>query len=296
MKKILKTDNILSISHKYCTDGSTCQILLSNVFNNITFRNATYFEIDNVLDTTNFDQYDRVFLTDISPSDVRYLDLSDKIVLLDHHGTAEEYSDPKKMRYVLTENSASKLTKNFLESYFNISLSYLNDLVHVVNDYDLWIHNNFKGRFLNELFFFYWETKFRKRFISGDTRFTEKEVKFLRKRKQQFIELYNSLTVHDLPRIKGCFFKENQFVNDLSDKLMNDEGYKIVFCQKPRLKNISVRSRIDEVHIGNVLKDLGIGGGHHDAGGINSMDIADVEKNLFKIEEIIYEKSESSRR
>src|SRR4051812_45137469 len=77
---------ILSITHANCMDGTSCQICLDNVFKNLNCVGVKYNDIDSILTRlidNNFEGYDFVFLTDISPQDANLLKDKNKIILLD---------------------------------------------------------------------------------------------------------------------------------------------------------------------------------------------------------------------
>lgn len=285
MKKLNKTDIILSISHKDL-DGCVCQVILANYFINITYVSTNYSDIDQLLNTIKYNQYDAIFLTDISPSSAYIFEITDKIILIDHHDTAIQYHDPKKNRYVISGYSGSWLVKKYMESVYKINLDHLTNLVYLANDYDMWVHHNKKSRMINELFFYYWETGFRNRFLTGDTRFTNIELKLLRDRCNHFKDVVNNIEVNKLDKIPGCVVISKEFVNDICEKLLN-EGYSIVFCINPKNNRTSIRHRIENLHIGKFCENLKIGGGHKDAAGLTSTKLDEIKSNISKIEDLL---------
>jgi nanoRNase/pAp phosphatase (c-di-AMP/oligoRNAs hydrolase) len=79
-------------------------------------------------------------------------------------------------------------------------------------------------------------------------------------------------------------------VNDLCERLLKDENFDYVFSRNPNNGGMSVRMKVNDgpVHIGNILKKLKLGGGHKEAGGINSMTIQDAKLAIEKVtDEII---------
>lgn len=280
MKEIKLTDKILNLTHKDL-DGVVCSILLKNLFKNITIITTNFEDINKYLVTIDYNKYDWVFVTDLHPMSIEYLE-NPKIILLDHHSSAKEFHDPSKNRFVISKNACgSNVTKRFLERYFKIDLSKFNSLVYLTKDFDLWIHNNKKSKMLNELFYRYWEEKFSERFADGNTRFTKDEINYIRKKIYNFNEIYNNLEIYELPKIKGCLITPNDFSNDCCDKLLKS-GYKVVISLIPKSKHVSIRHSIENFHMGNFLKLLKLGGGHHIAAGFTEDDFSTVQERVEK--------------
>jgi len=280
MKEIKITDRICNLYHKDL-DGISCNILLSNVFKKITSISTNFNDINKYLITLDYSKYDWIFITDLHPKDVEYLN-NPKIILLDHHSSALEFHNPSKNRYVVCSICGAKLVKRFLERYFKINLSKFNNLIYLTNDYDLWIHNNKKSKMLNELFFKYWDDKFRERFFDGSTRFIKEEILWLRKRIKEFKEVYNNLEIYNFPNVNGCMIITENFSNDCCEKLLKEEEYNIVLSMNPKNKHVSVRHNILNFHMGNFLKMLDLGGGHAQAAAFNDDNFNTTEKNIKK--------------
>lgn len=285
-RKLLNRNNkVLNIHHKDL-DGAASSIVVKNVYDDVEFRELRYGEVNNYLKTINFDKYDVVLLTDISPESIEAFDISDKIFLLDHHDTALEYHDPSKNRIVLNGKCAALLVKDFFENLFNIDLSHLNDFVNIVNDYDMWYLQDPRSWGMNELYFKYWDTNFRVRFSTGNTYYTNHEVDFIKKRRKELEETYNNLDRYDFEDIKGTLIIANMFVNDLCHKLMSDRGYKLVCSYNPKSKNISVRSVEPNIHVGEMLRELfsNGAGGHKNSGAFKINDYSEINDKLDIIE------------
>ncbi|MFW6247081.1 MAG: DHHA1 domain-containing protein [bacterium] len=291
MKNIPRDSKVLQILHSDL-DGSVCGVILSHVFDNIKILDTSFYRIDTVLENVNFDEYDFVFLTDISPEDKSKLNLSDKIILLDHHNSSIESNDPSKMHYVVNGNCAAYLVKKFVEKYYKMDLSHLNDLVELTNVYDMW--NKEDPRFsyakkLNDvMFFLYRPRKFREKFFDGRTTFTKEEEEWLVEREKKFERLYDELEVFEFEKINGCVTQGYEFINEIADKLMDEEGYQFVIVRNPKHGRISVRSRYEELDAGGLLKKLGIGGGHEKSAGGFSSDLNDFRNKVEIIEDEVY--------
>lgn len=289
MKKIPKSSRVLNIVH--CDlDGSVCALILSHVFENITIIDTSFYRIDSVLESLDYDKYDFVFLADISPSKKENLYMSDKIILLDHHESAESYNDPSKMHYVVPNKCAAHLTKKFVEKYYGLDLSHLDDLVRLTNDYDMWELKYPDSKKLNDvMFYLYRPKKFRDNFFDGRTYFTDEEEKWLKERDLEFKRLYDSLEIFEFEKINGCVVQSKEFINEICHKLMNEEGYDIVFVRNPYHGRVSIRHNIEGLNMGTILKEKGIGGGHEKSAGLFCDDIDDFQRKAKDLENVIFD-------
>ncbi len=286
------SSKILSITHAFCTDGSCAQLIIENVFKNVTSIACKYDQIDKeleyFLETSVYDNYDFIFITDIAPQNMDILKNKNKVILLDHHNTAVAHHNPNENKYVIPEKfSGSSLTKRFCEDFFGKKLKHLDDLIYLSQDYDLWKKNNAKSTFLNELHFWYYSEEFKERFFNGDTRLNEAEISYLRKRKSDFKDIFNSLDIYDLHNIKGAYCEAGNFLNEIAEKLLKDYSVVFVRNQSQHKNSISVRCRKGFVDVGGILKELGYGGGHSEAGGFSEPDFMKMKEKIEKIEERI---------
>lgn len=291
-KKIINPNmKVLNITHKNCVDGATSQIALKNYFNNIWLMESTYYEIDEVMRNVDTTDYDLVIVSDISPATIDLVEKHDNIILLDHHESALKpvnFHCPEKHRYVYKKECGAALTKRFLETALGIDLSYLDRIIYLANDYDLWIHDDPKSKEFALLFYKYWNNKFIKRFFNGESEWTEDEKEFIRKRNHELEVEWSNTEVYEFGSINGCICYGELFINDICDRLLTREEFDVVIYRNTKNKNVSVRSR-GSVDIGGLVSELGIGGGHKNAGGIAEKDvivlmdkIKNVEKELYK--------------
>ena len=295
MKQIPLDSKILSVSHNDL-DGAVSQIVLGNVYKNITYINQSFYKIDSCLESINYDQYDYVILTDIAPSTDKLLDISDKIVLLDHHGSASTYANGKKNRFVVEGICGAKLTKRFVEKMYDIKLTHLDDLVFLTNDYDLWIHEDSRSKQINDLMFYkYRPRKFREGFMDGRTTFTDEEKEYLEERRLKFEEIYQALNVFEFDKIKGCIVQEREFINEIAERLMDEEDYRFIVIRNPSHGRVSIRHNLDDVDVGEILKELQWGGGHAQSAGMFSDSTKEFKERINIIEQKVYDISEDAR-
>ena len=284
-KKLLnRSASVLNIYHKDL-DGCASSVVVKNIFKNVEYKDLRYGFVNEYMSRVDYSKYDVVLLTDISPETAEPFSYSDNIFLLDHHDTAVEYHNPEKNRIVMTGNSAAHLCKEFFENLYGIDLSYLNDFCNAVNDYDMWINKIPEGWMLNELYFKLWDEKFRARFRGGNIQLSNDETEYIKTRKKLLNEKFNELILYNCDHINGCFFISTNFINDLCHKLLSEKGFDLVVCVNPKTKNCSVRtSERIPVHIGEILKQVDLGGGHSHAGGFVVEEISQSEDMIMKIE------------
>ena len=288
MKKIPTNAKILSVSHNDL-DGAGCQILLGAIYRNIEYRNCSYNNIDKELMSIDSNDYDYIFVTDISPKVNEVLDDFDNLILIDHHQTA--VNKPEQHHYVNRKYSATFLTNHSLtKMYGDEKLQKFSKLVKLINDYDLWIHKYKGSKALNNLFGLYNMKKFRERFRTGRLKLTDHEKEYLQGIQDKFDKLYDEIEIEEFPNINVCWFESDVFVNDIADKLLHEEGYDIVMFNTLKSYKVSIRSKLEDFNFGLYLQEKGIGGGHIKAAGVNASsqeemnNVVDMlEKDLYKV-------------
>lgn len=287
MKNIPRESKVLSVSHNDL-DGTVAQIILGHVFKDISYLNTSFYKIDSILESLDYTRYDFVILTDINPTNLKLLDLSDNIILLDHHESSIEANNPSKMHFVIPGHCASSLTKKFVKKYYGLDLAHLDDLVRLTNDYDMWELKYPESKLINDLMFYlYRPKKFREKFFDGRTTFTEEENAWLEMRAKEFERRYQALTIFDCEKIKGCVVQSEEFINEICERLMKEEKYDIVFCRNPYHGRVSIRHRIPGLNVGEMLKNHEWGGGHKDSAGMFCEDMDDFHKKIITLEEEI---------
>jgi oligoribonuclease NrnB/cAMP/cGMP phosphodiesterase (DHH superfamily) len=194
------------------------------------------------------------------------------------------------MHYVINGQCGAMLTKKFVETMYKIKLSYLDNLVQLTNDYDLWILNNPNSKHMNDIMFYkYHPKKFREVFFSGRTEFNDEELAWIEERKIKFEKLYDELEIYELDRIRGCVINAREFINEIAHRLMEEEQYSIVFIRNPSSERISIRHNIDNLDMGGILKNHEWGGGHRQSAGCFSKGLTDFNEKLKILEEEIYQ-------
>ena len=167
-------------------------------------------------------------------------------------------------------------------------LEHLDDLVRLTDDYDLWHLKYPESKLINDLMFYkYRPKKFREIFFDGRTTFNDEEKEWLEMREKEFERRYKALTVFDCDKINGCVVQSDEFINEICDKLMKEEKYEIVFCRNPVHGRVSIRHKIEGLNVGEILKNLGFGGGHRDSAGLFCESINQFQERLEVLENIV---------
>ena len=286
MKQIPTNSKILSVSHNDL-DGVGCQILLGGIYKNITYINCSYFTIDKELMNLDEGDYDYIFVTDISPKIQEVLDKFDNLILIDHHQNA--VNNPSKKRFVNKKYSATFLTNHFLtKMYGEEKVERFSKMVKLINDYDMWILKYKGSKALNDLFSLYNDEKFRDRFRHGRLALTVTEKEYLNGLQTKFDKIYNELIIEEFDRINACWFESDIFVNEISHKLMMEEGYDFVMFNTLKNYKVSIRSQMDDFNFGLYLTDKKLGGGHKKAAGVDVNTQEDMNNIVDFLENDLY--------
>jgi oligoribonuclease NrnB/cAMP/cGMP phosphodiesterase (DHH superfamily) len=280
-----KKSKILNITHAHCLDGCGCQIVLNNYFDNVVYLETSYSNIDTMLKKLDSTEFDYILLTDICPSDESLLNKHKNLILIDHHKFSTKFHNPKKNHFVYDGECGTSLTKKFIEEIFLTDLSYLNDIVFYINDYDMWILEDSFSKELASLFFKYYNKKFMKKFKTGIIGLTNDDVEFIKKEKHKVKEAIDNLKIFDFDHIKGCITSGYMYVNDICHHLLNKDDNQVVFFRNIKTGNISIRCN-DPYDLTKVFDDVKIGGGHANAGAFHEVDNKELISKLQ-----IFEKS-----
>jgi nanoRNase/pAp phosphatase (c-di-AMP/oligoRNAs hydrolase) len=249
--------------------------------------------IDKILDTVKFNNYDVVYITDITPSpdNIAYQLNYDKIILIDHHDTAIEMNDPEYGKVVNSDHCSSYILKEHMKKWYDVDLSYLDNFITLVEDYDLWTEVNPRSKYLARLFHHYKPIQFKKRFFEGVVDFDKDELKVINDDKKKLqVELdatNHSFNCQDYTHVNGILLRLNNFSNEICNIKLT-KGYNIVFSSNS-FNNVSIRSKLDCIHIGKVLKERGIGGGHQHAAGFSAKSYIDVRETVRSIASELYD-------
>lgn len=274
--------NILNITH-VDLDGLGCSLTIKKCLSDVSYIDvvkANYYDIDKVITNLDIKKYDMVIITDISPSNkfvVQHSILSTGIpfILLDHHASAQEIHDPEIGLFIRTKNSATKYVYDVFTEIFNyeelLTFEY-QELIKIIDDYDTWVLSDIRSKPLNDIFFSIGWDSFEERYYNGFDRFNKIERQILVAKAEELEKEYERLLDHEtllrIPQLKLIFVEGNKFTNDICHMFMDREpNCGIVVFRNNSSGSVSIRHKLN-FHIGNILKELGFGGGHGKAGGM----------------------------
>lgn len=291
-------------------DGIGCAILTFLAYGgrnvdveycNYTGYNAINEKFEEFLKWHNVDEYDKIFITDISITEelaieAEYEGLKDKLILLDHHKTALGLSKFDWVNvYVDEENPKSgvMLVYEYLEMEWiqnknellatkeeiDIYMNKLEAFSTLVSEYDTWLwnkNNNITPKRLNDLFKILGKDKFIDKIISHVESpntisiFTDTD-KLLLNLEQDKIDKYiwkkeKNMRVESRFGLEmGIIFAE-QYISELGNKICeNHPKIDAIAIINPDY-GVSFRAIKDDIDVSEIAKKLG-GGGHLKASG-----------------------------
>ena len=271
---------VLNCTH-YDMDGCGASIVLKNFYEDVITVPVTYNTEWKLLDDIKpyEGKYDAIICTDFYPektlNDLRKLSTT---LVLDHHESVADKNNDTDI-IINTLYSGTKLAYKFISKFKDIS--YLEKLVDIIDDYDMFRLKLPASVYFNNLFWEMGHKWFMRRFISGNTTMYPEEKQYFIDAKKEFEKMYETLEICDLAR-NGVYFEADRFHYETIEALKK-EGYKW-FCIKNK-GNLSVRC--DDIDLTDVCKKIGKGGGHKSAAGIPLYKNDDVLALIHIVEEII---------
>lgn len=262
-------------------DGAGASIVLKNFYEDVIVVPVTYNTEWKLLDEIHQyeGKYDAIICTDFYPAqtinDLRKLSTT---LVLDHHESVVDKNNDTDI-IINTLYSGTKLAYKFISKFKDVS--YLEKLVDIIDDYDMFRLKIPASVYFNNLFWEMGHKWFIRRFITGNTVMYPEEKRYFIDAKKEFDKMYETLEITDLAR-NGVFFETDRFHYECIEALKKD-GYKW-FAIKNK-GNISVRC--DDIDLTEIFKKLGRGGGHAHAGGVPLTKTDNVAEWVRKIEYFI---------
>ena len=248
--------------HHYDLDGTGSHIVLKNFYKNVISIPVTYNTEWKLLDEiAQYDgKFDAIICTDFYPAqtinDLRKLSTT---LVLDHHESVVDKNNDTDI-IINTLYSGTKLAYKFISKFKDIS--YLEKLVDIIDDYDMFRLKLPASVYFNNLFWEMGHKWFTRRFITGNTVMYPEEKRYFIDAKKEFESMYETLEIVDLAH-NGVYFESDRFHYECIEALKKD-GYKW-FAIKNK-SNLSVRC--DDIDLTEIAKKIGKGGGHVHAIGI----------------------------
>jgi oligoribonuclease NrnB/cAMP/cGMP phosphodiesterase (DHH superfamily) len=289
VRKILNDDNtILLITHANCMDGMGCQLLMEKIFSNVIVMKSSPQKVNDLIDHLDASKFDAIVLADISTTNEEFL-AQDHVMLVDHHDTAQDLHDPDNLIFVYNFECGTKLLKRTVEAALKQPLKKYNELIDLINDYDLWEHTDERSKKLAKTFYKRTsDDEFATRFWNFKVSFTQEEEDQFEQDQQEYERVYNQLEIFELDRTLTGFAIYGTYNNDLCHDIMERNGLHVAVLFNPQTRCASIRTIDEEIHLGEMMKEYGTGGGHPMAAGFKAVTDNDLKDTLDFVDKYIY--------
>ena len=281
------TKTVLLITHDNCMDGMGCQLLMEKTFENIIVLKSSPQKVNGLIENLDADKYDSIVLADISTTNEEFLS-KDNVMLIDHHDTAQELHDPDNLIFVYNFECGTKLLHRVLEASFRERLKKYSELVDLINDYDLWIHKDERSKKLAKTFYSRnSDDEFASRFWNFKVSFTEEEEARFEEQRLEYEAVYNQLEIFELDKTLTAFAIYGEYNNDLCHDIMERNGMRVAILFNTGTRCASIRTVDEEIHLGEMMKEYGTGGGHPMAAGFKASTDTELKDTLDFIDNYI---------
>lgn len=271
----------------YDLDGVSCDILMSKMFDFTIKHKCGYLKVKEKISQGDMMWFDSAVVTDIDLTLDQYLFLSgeykDRFLYIDHHKPAVDMINdlPKNFSkcIVSTKFSATAL---ILQSFKKLhKLPGIFPYVSVVDAYDKWRFDTHPDQFeagydLNSLFWYYGYDDFYDRFSNNlSLEYTSKENEVISEHRKKRDEALAESDKTDFGNSSLLVLNPpSNYINDYSLVYHEYDFYYMVYKNSNDNMVISVRSQLDYVDIGIILRQVRnefdivlTAGGHPKAGG-----------------------------
>lgn len=272
-------------------DGIACAVAFKSYFENFKYIECKYQNIDSTIEQMKEinDEFDWLFIADISPSSLDILTGLNAIVL-DHHESAAKIHNPEKNSFVYWNDNISGclLTFKFLNTLFGKPKYDIYSLIEIANDYDLWHLKHPQSMNMNRLYFTLFGRRFFERFKYGFTSFTIEESKLLDDIEDRCRKTFDELDILELGKMVAIT-QGTEFISELCHRILEEMDYPVVIWRNTRHNQTSVRfnKNYNGCSCGVMLQELGLGGGHAKAGGFSFIDFEDFKMKCQMIQKYV---------
>ena len=269
-------------------DGMGCQLIMEKVFERVIVMKSTPQKVETLINNIDPSKYKAIVLADISTQNEEFLMLP-QVMMVDHHDTAENMHDPDNAVFIYNFESGTKLLWRVIEAAIKKPLKKYSDLVDLINDYDLWEHKDPRSKKLAKLFYNRTsDDEFAERFWGFKVKFTEAEEKVFEEQAIEYEQTYSQLDIFELEDSNTVFAIHNSYNNDLCHDMMKRNNAEVAILFNPITRGGSIRTLSEEIHLGEMVQSMGIGGGHPMAAGFKCRTDDDLQDTLADIDQYIY--------
>ena len=264
--KLFNGDPFVVLTHSDM-DGVGCAILLTNTYKKqvVKILNTGYNSIHQKIHNASLHNCKNIIVTDLSLEDIHIKSLEvyfDNVIFIDHHETSKDIRYPLDWKvFINTKACATKLVQVFL-THKGHDLKSSKEFVNLVNDYDIWLHQDSDSILLNNI---YWELKFNK-FLKSFLTYTfppdlYRKARQIQKVKEEDIVEFDSYIIEDDLMV----IVADKHISDIS-LFYREQKHFFIINKKGRL---SLRSTKNMLPFYEQLKSINIScGGHKNAGGV----------------------------
>ena len=297
VRSILNDANtILLITHANCMDGMGCELLMEKLFSSVIVMKSSPQKVNDLVANLDASKYDAIVFADISTTNEDFLN-NKHVMLVDHHDTASNLHDPDNLIFVYDFECGSKLLKRVIEAAKRKPLKQLDDLVDIINDYDLWIHNDKRSKKLAKTFYSRKsDEEFAERFWNFKVSFTQEEEEKFEEDAIKYEQIYNQLEIFELDQTLTGFAVFGSYNNDLCHDIMVRNKLRVAIIFNTQTRCASIRTVDEEVHLGEMMKEYGTGGGHPMAAGFRAINDDKLRDTLEFIDDYLYQNYPSLRK
>lgn len=296
MRNIMVTHNDL--------DGAGCAILFKTVFPGGDYYCVGYEKIDETIcrlldEAMGSKEQISMMITDISPNSQETVDkinaclqvYGNSITLLDHHITAEERFGGEFWAHFDGSMCGTAITQEYLMAHNDTKaadISRYSELVAIINDYDLWKHQNPISKHMNTIFRWLGPDRFVQRCLYSlkPGELDPMEIQYIRMEDDARERYINDVIKHGLFDIKtqhgrGAFFFAESYPNDIAEEVRGRRmPFDFVGVVNMKSGKISLRSCDPECDVAKIAAAYG-GGGHRAAAGFE-IDVEDAMDQLMR--------------
>jgi len=263
---------LLHISHNDL-DGVSCGVLTKRFLREVDNIYCNYNDIDHILAEINTAEYERILITDMSPSRRAFERLQGEIeiIVIDHHESSTWLKEITETVHDISR-CATMLTYEWLADMGKDVSSY-RDLVECVNDFDMWHLKRKDSLQMNMLFMKLGVERYMDRFVRRPYNgFNEDEMLIVdleTERRDKYIHAASKsgFAMKDVNGLDFFTVFAEEYSSELGNHIIKDLEMDYVIIINMQRKKVSLRSR-PAVDV-RKLAELNGGGGHKNAAGFS---------------------------
>lgn len=275
-----KPEKIMAFLH-WDLDGVVCYFMLRWTFPNANIEyiptTVTGFRLNYMkwLFNHNIDDYDVVFIMDLSVFNDKDIIDNKKVFIIDHHASDDTYVYKHARVAIKPEGSACMLAYKIFKDFYKIKLTKPQlHLLVLADDFDSYTLKYKDSYNLNIVF---WDTtnkfeSFVESFSKGFNGFSKQQQAIIRihnrnvqKFKDEMVVYAGTIYIQDGNRYVCSTFAKH-YINEVADTLINTYNADIALVINTNTNHVSYRKNNDKcnVNLSTLAANLAVGGGGHE--------------------------------